>query len=678
MERFNNLSIKVRLILIMGFMSVLMLGGGAIGLAGIVMANKTLESNYKDRLEPTKMVGLVMLLMNENRAQVMLALQHSPDSPFSKMHDHPLTLHTDSIIKNRDKITAIIAEYKQHNLTPEEQALAEKFAEARAHYVKEGLVAAREALLAGDFSQTNEILLKKINPFYKTANAAADELLQQILNDAKTSYDTAITRYFLIRNIAIGGTLLGILLAIIMGILLVRSIAHPLRAVIRHFEEITKGNLSSTIDGHRKDEIGQVLQSLAAMQDKLNSILREVEDCGRYMGQSAYQVATISNEISEVSKQQENRSEEVSSAMRELHQISSHVQAQAIEASDRSRQVEALAREGIKNVQQNIGSMEEATRQVSRASVEIQELEQSAQHIHNIVNTIKEIAGQTNLLALNAAIEAARAGEQGRGFAVVADEVRKLAERTTNSAIEVSDIIEQLSGKVQQVAATMNVVVQKVNVTQEEAGETAHTIEGMASNAVETASANQGISSASHQQLDQFGLLQSTMETLFSILKESGAKVETTGAIGDDLRMVTGRLNNIMSGFTFNSGIVIEAAQNEHRRAPRAQNSLLVKISQGGGNMVEAVSSDFSLTGLRLRLPQPVNEREKIDLSLYLPNENLDRYEHQDPLRIEARVSWQRKEAGHTLCGVEFVNLDESKRNLLKKCFEFFHKNAEF
>jgi len=677
MERFNNLSIKVRLILIMGFMSVLMLGGGAIGLAGIVMANKALESNHKDRLEPTKMVGRIMLLMNENRAQVALALQHSPDSPFSKMHDHPLTMHTDSIIKNRDEITAIVAEYKQHNLTPEEQALADKYGEARAQYVKEGLVAAREALLAGDFNKANEILLKKINPFYKTANAAADELLQQILNDAKANYDTAITRYALIRNVAIGGTLLGIFLAIVMGILLVRSIAHPLRTVIRHFEEITKGNLSSAIDDRREDEIGQVLKSLAAMQEKLNSILREVEDCGRYMGQSAYQVATISNEISEVSKQQESRSGEVTSAMQQMHQISSNVQAQAIEAADRSRQVETLAREGIKNVQQNIGSMEEATRQVSRASDEIQELEQSAQQIHNIVNTIKEIAGQTNLLALNAAIEAARAGEQGRGFAVVADEVRKLAERTTNSATEVSDIIGQLSGKVQQVAATMNVVVQKVNVTQEEAGETAHTIEGMASNSVETAQANQGISSASHQQLDQFGLLQSTMETLFSILKESGAKVETTAAIGDDLRMVTSRLNNLMSGFTFNSGIIIEAAQNEHRRAPRAKNSLLVKMSQGG-NTVEAVSSDFSLTGLRLRLPQPVNEREQIDLSLYLPNDNLDQYEHQKPLHLQGRVSWQRKEGGNTLCGVEFVNVDESKRNMLKKCFEFFHKNSEF
>ena len=677
MEKFNNLGINTRLALIMGFMSVMMLAGGAIGLAGMVMANKALESTYKDRLEPTRMVGRIMLLMNENRAQVALALQHSPDSPFLKMHDHPLTMHTDNIVKNRDEITAIVDAYKQHDLTPEERVLADKYAAARGQYVKEGLVAAREAVLAGDFTKANETLLKKINPLYKAANTAADELLQQILNDAKASYDTAIARYTLIRNIAVGGTLLGILIAIVIGILLVRSIAHPLKTVIHHFEEITKGNLSSKIDDSRKDEIGRVLKSLAAMQDKLNSILREVEDCGRYMGQSAFQVATISNEISEVSRQQESRSGEVTGEMQQLHQISSTVQTQASEATERSRQVETLAREGIENVRQNIGSMAETTQQVSRASAEIQELEQSAQQIHNIVNTIKEIAGQTNLLALNAAIEAARAGEQGRGFAVVADEVRKLAERTTSSATEVGNIIEELSGKVQQVAVTMDVVVQKVNVTQEEAGKTARTIEGMASNAVETAQANQGISGASRQQLEQFGQLQSTLETLFAILKESGAKVDTTAAIGDDLRMVTGRLNNIMSGFTFTSGIVIEAAQHEHRRAPRAQNSLLVKMSQGG-NMVEAVSSDFSLTGLRLRLPQPANERAPIDLSVYLPDENLDKYEHQNPLLLKGRISWQRKEGGNYLCGVEFVNVDESQRNMIKKCFAFFHKNAEF
>jgi methyl-accepting chemotaxis protein len=559
-ERFNNLSIKVRLALIMGFLSVMMLGGGAISLTGIVMANEALEANYKDRLEPTKMVGRIMLLMSENRAQVMLALQHSPDSPSFKMHDHPLTLHTDNIIKNRDEIKAIVDIYKNHNMTIEELVLADGYDAARAHFVK-GLLAAREALLAGDFIKANEILLKKINTLHATANAAADELLQQVLIDAKADYDAAITRYTLIRNSAVVGTLLGILAAIIMGVLLIHSVASPLNAVISYFGEIAKGNLSFSIDDRRKDEIGRVLKSLVVMRDKLSSLLCEVEDCGRNMGQSAHQVATISGEISEVSKQQESRSGEVSSAMLQLHQISSKVQTQATEAADRSRQVEKLAREGIENVRQNIGSMEEATQQVGRASAEIQELEQSARQIHNIVNTIKEIAGQTNLLALNAAIEAARAGEQGRGFAVVADEVRKLAERTTHSATEVSGIVEHLSGRVQQVTTTMDVVVQKVNVTQVEAGKTARAIEGMASNAVETAQANQGISSASRQQLDQFGLLQATLETLFVILKESGAKVDTTAAIGDDLRTVTGRLNNLMSGFTFTSGMAIEAAR---------------------------------------------------------------------------------------------------------------------
>jgi methyl-accepting chemotaxis protein len=298
-----------------------------------------------------------------------------------------------------------------------------------------------------------------------------------------------------------------------------------------------------------------------------------------------------------------------------------------------------MAKEGIESVQQNIGSMEETTQQVSRASVEIQELEQSAQQIHNIVKTIKEIAGQTNLLALNAAIEAARAGEQGRGFAVVADEVRKLAERTTHSATEVGNIIGELSEKVQQVAATMDIVVQKVNVTQEEAGKTARTIEGMASNTVETAQANQGISTASQQQLDQFGLLQVTLETLFSILKESGSKVETTAAIGEDIRLVTGRLNKIMSEFTFNSEFVIESAQHEKRRAPRAEDSLRVKVSQRG-NAMEGLSQDISLKGLRLKLSKPMNEQEQIDLFLYLPSDDLNQYQNQAPLPLNGKISW--------------------------------------
>lgn len=478
------------------------------------------------------------------------------------------------------------------------------------------------------------------------------------------------------------GAFIGVfLLAIFVGggfsISIAAKFVNALKEAILSAQRISQGNLGEQIKVLEKDETGDLNIALGDMQNRLESILCEIGDCSRNMGQSSFQIAAISNEIADVTKQQENHSGEVMGAMRELHQISSNVKSQAADAASRSHQVETLARGGIENVRQNIKSMEETTQQVGRASLEIQELEQSALQIHNIVKTIKEIAGQTNLLALNAAIEAARAGEQGRGFAVVADEVRKLAERTTNSATEVGDIIGSLSGKVQQVAGTMDGVVKKVSSAQIEAENTAGAIEEMAGNVVETAHANQGIFNASQQQLDQFGLLQSTMENLFVILKESGEKVGTTATIGEDLRTVASRLNNIMSGFKFTGGIVIEAAQHEKRRAPRAQNSLRVKIKQGG-KVTEAVSSDFSLTGMRIRLPKPANVHEQVELGIYLPNEDIEQYERQTPSHISARISWQREEKDGYLCGVEFTNLDESKRTMMKKCFEFFNKNAAF
>nr|WP_273703831.1 methyl-accepting chemotaxis protein [Candidatus Accumulibacter vicinus] len=284
---------------------------------------------------------------------------------------------------------------------------------------------------------------------------------------------------------------------------MLRKVVKPIRHVVTVAEGIAAGNLSATIDAVGSDETAQLLSAFRHMQDKLNTVLQEIEACGLNMGQSAYHVAAISNEISQVSRKQESRSEEVSSAMQQLHQISSSVQQQATEAVGRTREVEAFARAGIDNVKRSIASMEAATQEVGRAALEIQDLERSAQQIHTIANAIKDIAGQTNLLALNAAIEAARAGEQGRGFAVVADEVRKLAERTTGSAMEVGQITGELSGKVQQVVSTMSVVVQKFDVTQEQAKQSVRTIDEMASNSLETAQVNQRIVDASCQQLAQ-------------------------------------------------------------------------------------------------------------------------------------------------------------------------------
>lgn len=457
-----------------------------------------------------------------------------------------------------------------------------------------------------------------------------------------------------------------------------RLLAQPLNRVIEHLDAIADGDLMRKISQLRRDEIGHVRISLAKMQENLTRIMREIEDSGRSMVQTSYQVAEISNEISHTIRAQEAKSKEVGDAMRTLHETALRVRAQADDAVVRSEKVDALAREGIDNVRRNIAAMEETVGQVERASAETLELNHGTRQIEAIVGTIREIAEQTNLLALNAAIEAARAGEQGRGFAVVADEVRKLAERTTHSAAEVSRIIAELTGKVRQAAATIDAAVGSVGRTQEVARSTAGVIETMANNVSETALANRDISAAARNQMEQFELLSQTLDNLFVILGENSTKVESTALVGEDMRKLAQRLNDIMAGFDFPRLAAVPPAQHEQRRAPRSAHALRVDVRQDNNRFV-AVGSDFSLVGLRLRLVRAgLDPQRPLELIIHLPEEDIDRFVNQEPIRCQGRIVWQREVDGHPTLGIEFINQTEQQREALVKCYEFYRENYNF
>jgi len=408
---------------------------------------------------------------NDMHRQIMLSLQHDPNGRLADMHDHEISKHLGRIDSD---LAQIQIELEQYGSKVHSEAGKARFAEMKAAFEAiqtEAIKPARSLLGEGEYLKTNELLLKKVNPLMdelsKKVEAQAEHELSGTRDAAeKTHASTQAASAVVLISLLLG---FGVVLAV--GFILIKSFKNTSRVIIdamQHVVEYGDLTLRAPKTG-RKDEMGEISTAFNRLMINVGASMYDVKHSALDIQETAMRLADSADEVTRSSQTQSDSASSTAAAVEEVTVSIGMVASNASEVGRKAQQSADLTREGNRNADSMVRDISSIEQVMVAVEHSVQEFIERAHNISGMTQQVKDIADQTNLLALNAAIEAARAGEQGRGFAVVADEVRKLAEKSAHSANEIDRITRELDDQSSDVEKAIEKGVQSIQATQKNA-----------------------------------------------------------------------------------------------------------------------------------------------------------------------------------------------------------------
>lgn len=351
------------------------------------------------------------------------------------------------------------------------------------------------------------------------------------------------------RNRLIISTVLALLLGVVAAWLITRQIILPLRTTLADIERIAAGDLTATTAVTRRDELGALQKGIQQMGTTLRELIGGIRDGVSQISSAAEELSAVTMQTSAGVNSQKEETDQVATAMHEMSATVQEVARNAEQAAQAATDADCEAREGDRVVAEVVAQIERMASEVIRSSDAMVALQSDSDKIGSVMNVIRAVAEQTNLLALNAAIEAARAGEAGRGFAVVADEVRGLAQRTQKSTEEIEQLVTALQGGTQQVAAIMqnsrNLTESSVELTRR-AGNSLARITSTVSN---IQAMNQQIATAAEEQSAVAEEISRSVVNVRDVSEQTAAASEETAASSVELARLGSHLQTMVSRF---------------------------------------------------------------------------------------------------------------------------------
>lgn len=451
----GNLSIAKRALISFGVIALLVLLQGLFALKQVAEVRATGQHTENVSLPSTRYLGEIRdYILSIRVLSLRMALNREPkvlDATIARLHQVEGWLE-----QTLTKFAPLVDDYNRVQY--------ETFVSTVKSY-RQALDQYEELSRQNRSEDMSALLNGKIQDYSTQTGDQFTELMNLTASEVSQSASHADALYAQVKMTVIGALIAVALLTSCLAWLLIRSIVMPIRQAVRVAEQVADGDLSAPIQSQGPDETARLLRALASMQNSLRDTLQLISDTSNQLNGAAQQMSQNTGQDSSRLQQQHNEIEQAATAVNEMTVAVEEVARNAVSTSDTTRQSTIEATQGQARVIETLDSIQAMSADVGTALQQVQTLAGQSREIGKVLDVIRAIAEQTNLLALNAAIEAARAGEAGRGFAVVADEVRALAHRTQQSTREIEQMIARVQGDTDSVVLSMHGNSQRVAKT---------------------------------------------------------------------------------------------------------------------------------------------------------------------------------------------------------------------
>ena len=380
--------------------------------------------------------------------------------------------------------------------------------------------------------------------------ASLAELIELNAKGAIKSGETSDTSFKNGQTFVIVLSVITIIITILVAITFTRSISRPILALLGSTQKIASGDLRTPVAVNGADEITELQNATAAMLASLKGTIQHISDSSGQLASAAEEMSSITKESTAGIQRQTMETEQAAAAVNEMTAAVEEVARNAVSASHSTQESERSARTGQERVGQTIASLEKLSATVTQTGVEVEGLANQAQNIAKVLDVIRSIAEQTNLLALNAAIEAARAGEQGRGFAVVADEVRALAHRTQSSTQEIEQMIQGIQKDSTRAVQSMQQSSSEAGSTLLIAHEAGAAIKQITAAISDINERNMLIATASEQQAQVARSVDENLVSIRDLSVQSSSAASQTSIASNELSQLAVDLNKLVARFS--------------------------------------------------------------------------------------------------------------------------------